>query len=80
MIGPFSGGKVVFPCMNCSIRHIGCHSTCNAYKKAAAANQKTNQEILKWSTWKDREPVSVTRERARKRKKGYLGRGGNRYE
>lgn len=74
MIGPIVLQRKTFPCQNCKMRRIGCHATCDAYKKAAAANQKANRTMTQSSVWVDREAKETTAKRLRKRNKGYIGR------
>lgn len=35
------------PCYKCTKRHIGCHSTCEGYKKYAEKTKKLNEDVKK---------------------------------
>ena len=75
MISLITEGKIVYPCMGCTKRKIGCHGKCEAYKQAAAANLKVNQ-AYKNSTnpYIERESTATTKRRIWQRNKGYAGR------
>ena len=37
--------KIKSPCLNCSDRHIGCHSECDKYKEFTESRQSENEKI-----------------------------------
>lgn len=77
MINGYVGGSQIrYPCFNCTKRKIGCHSTCEAYKARAIKEQKVNREFKNWTTklWVVHEPISMTKARRQKHRKGYAGR------
>ena len=77
MIADYVSNRKLFPCYQCTRRKIGCHGSCPDYKKAAAANAKTNQRVRDQflPDQIEHEPLSTTFRRWTKRKKGYVGRG-----
>ena len=42
-----------FPCKNCTNRVVGCHSHCDAYKKAKTNYDKTREETKRFSDIND---------------------------
>jgi len=70
-----SHSKAKYPCLNCVDRKIGCHAKCEAYKKAAANNDRINKKVREENIFiTGKEPMYVTKKRTTMRNKGYAGR------
>lgn len=56
------------PCLGCTTRHQLCHSTCDDYLKAEAANKKRREFLMK-ATENDVALLTIRSERFKKRRK-----------